>query len=182
MYKKYKFPLQLFIFFEKVNPAIWTSDVSNKNCLFSFLPGKAGLGLSVFLKNELFLGANYLVDASCVDMQHMHRGGRQFSKVLVFYIFYFLFLKNRVIFCFLNSSTLSSIDSVYPNANWLEREFAEMFGVSLVNKIDARNLLLDYSLSENPMLRDFPSVGYREVYYSVFSESVSYSNGAVVEL
>jgi NADH-quinone oxidoreductase subunit C len=112
----------------------------------------------------------------------MRAGNRQLSEALTFYIFYFLFLKNRMVFCFLNSAALSSVDSVYPNANWLEREFSEMFGVNLVNKVDARNLLLDYSLSENPLLRAFPSVGYREVHYSVLSESVVYSSGSAVEL
>lgn len=115
-------------------------------------------------------------------MQGMHRTGLKVKSSLIFYIFYFFFLKKRIVFCFPSFAGISAVDSVYSNANWLEREFVEMFGVSLASKVDARNLLLDYSLSENPLIKEFPSVGLREVHYSVLAESVVYSAASSVEL
>jgi NADH:ubiquinone oxidoreductase subunit C len=57
-----------------------------------------------------------------------------------------------------------------------------MFGIFFISKIDARNLLLDYSLNENPLLKVYPSVGLREVSYSILSEGVTYSYVSSVEL
>lgn len=181
-YKKHKFPVQLLIFFEKVSPSFWSSKVSRANCFFLFLPSSLSLHLSVLLKNELFLGSSYLVDASCVDLKQPSSVCSASSKALVFYMYYFFFLKKRIIFCFSMAQQLQSIDYVYPSAGWLEREFSEMFGVYLDRKLDSRNLLLDYSLNENPLLKSFPSVGFREVHYSMLAESVVYTSAAAVEL
>ena len=146
------------------------------------LPSTASAPLAHFLKNELFLSPSYVVDASCINSQQVVTFARAQDSLLAFYIYYFFFLKKRVIFLFPKVKQINSIDSVYPSACWLEREFSEMFGAYITNKIDARNLLLDYSLNENPLLKAYPSVGLREVHYSLLAESVVYSSSAIVEL
>lgn len=146
------------------------------------LPGEVCLQLSFFLKNELFLSPSYVVDASCVDLQQTPSFTRNYSSMLTFYIYYFFFLKKRIIFFFPKTKQLNSVDSVYPSACWLERELSEMFGVYFNSKVDSRNLLLDYSLNENPLLKAYPSVGLREVHYSLLTESVVYSSTSAIEL
>ncbi len=128
------------------------------------------------------LSTSYIVDASGIDSQALTRANNKNQNAFLFFIFYFLFLKKRVIFCFNQNNKIKSIDSIYPSANWLEREFSEMFGIFFISKIDARNLLLDYSLNENPLLKVYPSVGLREVSYSILSEGVTYSYVSSVEL
>lgn len=182
MYKKYKTPAQLFLFFEKIKPALFLSKSSREHSVFLLLPSKLLAALAFFLKNEVFLGPSYLVDASCVDSQELSAWSKISGEPVVFYIYYFFFLKKRIIFLFFKNSDYCSVDSIYPSANWLEREFSEMFGVSIFEKVDARNLLLDYSLNENPLLKSFPTVGLRELHYSVLAEGVVYSNASAVEL
>lgn len=162
--------------------AVWGSKISKTNCLFCFLPASALYSLTFFLKNELFLSPSYLVDASCVDSQSIMQNPVKNKNTFLFFIFYFLFLKQRIIFLLKGSSIIRSIDSIYPSANWIEREFIEMFGIVCHSKVDNRNLLLDYSLNENPLLKEYPSVGLREVHYSILSESVVYSFSNHVEL
>ena len=174
--------MQLFLIFEKIHPAFFTSKISREHTIFLFLPSAVLHTLALFLKNEVFLGASYVVDASCVDAQEIQHKFAVKSEPIIFYIIYFLFLKKRVIFLFYKNSELRSIDSIYSSANWLEREFSEMFGASIFSKVDSRNLLLDYSLNENPLIKSFPSVGLREAQYSILSESVVYTAAAAVEL
>lgn len=180
LYKTHKYPVQLFLFFEKVEQTVWSSKIARANCFFTLLPGKLNFSLAVLLKNELFLSPSYVVDASCVDEASgtAHNTG----GVTVFYTYYFFFLKKRIVFLFPKVHQLASVDAVYPSAGWLEREFSEMFGVCFSSKVDSRNLLLDYSLNECPLLKFYPSVGLREVHYSVLTESIVYTDSSSVEL
>lgn len=57
-----------------------------------------------------------------------------------------------------------------------------MFGISFKNKIDTRRLLLDYSKYENPLLKDYPTEGFKDVFYSFFDDQVVYNCATTVEL
>ena len=179
-HQKYKLPVQLFIFFEKLNSNVWGSNISKENCSFCFIPSNFFWAIAIVFKNELFLSASYLVDASCVDFQKVL--GFSKNEALVFYVFYFLFFKKRVVLCFVPRKSSRAIDSIYPSACWLEREFVEMFGVFLSKKVDSRNLLLDYCLNENPLLKNYPVSGCKELHYSILAEGLVYNESSSVEL
>lgn len=57
-----------------------------------------------------------------------------------------------------------------------------MFGISFTNKKDNRSLLLDYSKNEFPMLKDFPTEGYKDIFYDFFENKIDYFNNEFVEL
>lgn len=71
---------------------------------------------------------------------------------------------------------LKSIDTIYKNANWMEREISEMFAPIYINKIDNRMLLLDYSKDTHPMLKDFPTESWGELYYDFLDKTLYYSD------
>jgi NADH-quinone oxidoreductase subunit C len=75
---------------------------------------------------------------------------------------------------YLTSNSLKSIDSIFQGANWLEREFSEMYGLFLIGKNDSRNLLLDYNFNENPMLKNYPCAGLNDIYYNNLSDNLLY--------
>lgn len=105
--------------------------------------------------------------------------------VFAIYTFYFYSTKSKLTVITQPTSefqALYSIDRVYGGANWAERELSEMYGVLFYNKTDTRKLLLDYSKTENPMLKDFPSEGFSDVYYSLLENQVVYYQNEVVEL
>lgn len=81
-----------------------------------------------------------------------------------------------------NLNKISSIDKLFKSASWLERETGEMFRISYNLKIDSRRLLLDYSKQENPLLKDYPTEGFNDVFYNFFEDQVVYNNSTVVEL
>lgn len=108
------------------------------------------------------------------------------NRILLFYVYYFYTLKTKLLlFSTFNNNTLSkvvSIDKLYKSASWLERETGEMFRISYEQKTDTRRLLLDYSKSENPLLKDYPVEGFNDAFYSLFEDQVVYNNSTVVEL
>ena len=92
----------------------------------------------------------------------------QFNSVLFyqrFYIFIINLPKQNFNKNSLSWAPLNSISELFLNANWLERELAELHGVFFTGKKDLRNLLLQYGDSSVPMRKSFPSIGTREIFY-----------------
>nr|YP_007890531.1 NADH dehydrogenase subunit 9 [Andalucia godoyi]AGH24025.1 NADH dehydrogenase subunit 9 [Andalucia godoyi] len=60
---------------------------------------------------------------------------------------------------------LVSVTSLYPSANWYEREVWDLFGIYFVNHPDLRRIMTDYGFEGHPLRKDFPLSGYIEVRY-----------------
>jgi NADH-quinone oxidoreductase subunit C len=61
------------------------------------------------------------------------------------------------------ASPVSSIISVFPGANWYEREIYDLYGVLFTGHPDMRRLLTDYGFEGHPLRKDFPLTGFVEV-------------------
>jgi len=85
-----------------------------------------------------------------------------FLFICLLYTFYFFyFYKFSIsIFSFWNQSlkntSINSIEKIFFNANWLEREVSEMFGIYFFKKIDTRVLLLEIYNKLSPNVKKFP--------------------------
>nr|YP_009579079.1 NADH dehydrogenase subunit 9 [Vischeria stellata]QBK36859.1 NADH dehydrogenase subunit 9 [Vischeria stellata] len=60
---------------------------------------------------------------------------------------------------------IKSIVSIFPSANWWEREIWDLFGVFFIDHPDLRRILTDYGFQGFPLRKDFPLTGYVEVVY-----------------
>lgn len=58
-----------------------------------------------------------------------------------------------------------SITSVYPGADWYERETYDLYGVLFTGHPDLRRILTDYGFEGHPLRKDFPLTGFVEVRY-----------------
>lgn len=63
------------------------------------------------------------------------------------------------------STSLQSIVSLYPCANWWEREAWDLFGVFFDKHPDLRRILTDYGFEGHPLRKDFPLSGYVDLRY-----------------
>ena len=70
------------------------------------------------------------------------------------------------------NSNFFSITELFPAANWLEREVAELHGVVFTGKQDLRNLLLQYGDSTAPFQKSFPTIGVQEMYYDPIKDTL----------
>jgi len=64
--------------------------------------------------------------------------------------------------------------SIYPSANWFEREVWDMYGVFFADHPDLRRILTDYGFDGHPMRKDFPLTGYVELRYDPDQRRVVY--------
>ena len=74
-----------------------------------------------------------------------------------------------------------SVVSVYPAANWFERETFDMYGVVFAEHPDLRRILTDYGFSGYPLRKDFPLTGYVEVRYDDELKRVVYQPVELVQ-
>ncbi|MBV9995504.1 MAG: NADH-quinone oxidoreductase subunit C [Caulobacteraceae bacterium] len=74
-----------------------------------------------------------------------------------------------------------SVTSVYPVADWFEREAFDLYGIFFENHPDLRRILTDYGFHGHPMRKDFPMTGYVEVRYDDELKRVVYEPVKAVE-
>jgi NADH-quinone oxidoreductase subunit C len=74
-----------------------------------------------------------------------------------------------------------SVISVFPAANWFEREAYDMYGILFSGHPDLRRLLTDYGFQGHPLRKDFPLTGYVEVRYDEAQKRVVYEPVELVQ-
>lgn len=72
------------------------------------------------------------------------------------------------------TTQVPSIISVFPGADWFERETYDLYGVIFVGHPDMRRLLTDYGFDGHPLRKDFPLTGFVEVRYDDAEKRVVY--------
>lgn len=69
---------------------------------------------------------------------------------------------------------LPSAVSIFPVANWFEREAFDMYGIKFTDHPDLRRILTDYEFEGYPLRKDFPLSGHTEVRYDDELKKVVY--------
>lgn len=64
--------------------------------------------------------------------------------------------------------------SVYPGADWFEREAWDLYGIMFTGHPDLRRILTDYGFEGHPLRKDFPTTGFVEVRYDDSAKRVVY--------
>ena len=122
------------------------------------------------LKDNEKLKFYQLIDLTAVDYPD------SLSRFNLVYIFLSTDYNARIILnTFISEDeSVDSITSLFPCANWYEREVWDLFGISFKNHPDLRRILTDYGFSGFPLRKDFPLSGNVEVRYDITSKKVIY--------
>lgn len=64
-----------------------------------------------------------------------------------------------------NEPSLDSVQGIYPNANWFERELWDLFGIKFEGHPDMRRLIMPHDWQGHPLRKDYP-LGYEEVQFT----------------
>ena len=129
--------------------------------IICIVPSWALLPFLTFLKNHTNTQFKMLIDITAVD--YPSRSSRFEVVYQLLSIHY-----NARIRVKMNVDELTPIESVsslFPSANWFERETWDMFGICFLNHPDLRRILTDYGFEGHPLRKDFPVSGYVEFRY-----------------
>lgn len=130
------------------------------------------VAVTQFLRDTPGLVYNYLSDISAVDYypDYTARPGR----FAVNYHLYSLLYNRRIrVKAYLEEDEpqVNTIINIWPAANWLEREIADMMGITFIGHPDQRRLLMPQDWDGHPHRRDYP-LGYETVQFSFNADEI----------
>ena len=135
------------------------------------------LGLMAHLKDDPSTRMTSLVDITAVD--HPERADR--FDVVYHLLSMYTNGRVRVKAHVADTAMVPSLISVYPAANWFEREVYDLFGILFSGHPDLRRILTDYGFRGHPLRKDFPTTGYTEVRYDEVQKRVVYEPVKLVQ-
>ena len=104
------------------------------------------------LRDDAETPFDYLSDLTCV-----HWPEREDEPFEVVYNLYSTSKNERVrLKAGAGEAGLESVTSVWPTANWMEREAYDLFGVTFANHPDLRRILLPKDWDGHPLRKDYP--------------------------
>ena len=158
---------------KKINSELTTKVKNSKlkhNQIYLNIESDDLLEVILFLKNNIETKFKQLIDITAVDYPEKEK---RFKLV---YLFLSHEINSRIIVDFFvnENEIVSSLTSIFPSANWMEREVFDMYGIKFKDHPDLRRILTDYNFEGHPLRKDFPLTGHNEVRYSEDNKKVVY--------
>ena len=150
---------------KKINSELTTKINDTKikyNQLYIEIDKEDLIEVTLFLKTNKDTKFRQLIDITVVDYPE------KTQRFKIVYLFLSHEFNQRIILSSLISEKelIPSLTSVFPSANWMEREVFDMYGVNFKDHPDLRRILTDYGFEGHPLRKDFPLTGHTEVRYS----------------
>jgi NADH-quinone oxidoreductase subunit C len=132
------------------------------NQLYINIESEDLINVTLFIKNNENTKFRQVIDVTVVDYPE---NSQRFKVVYLFLSHEF---NQRIVLSYLinENEVIASLTSIFPAANWMEREVFDMYGVKFKDHPDLRRILTDYGFDGHPLRKDFPLTGHTEVRYS----------------
>ena len=150
---------------KKINSELTTkikkSEIRHEQ-LYLNIESKDLISVSLFIKSNKNTKFRQLIDITAVDYPE---NAQRFKVVYLFLSHEF---NQRIVLSYLinENEVIPSLTTIFPAANWMEREVFDMYGVKFKDHPDLRRILTDYGFEGHPLRKDFPLTGHTEVRYS----------------
>ena len=158
---------------KKINSELTTKIKSTKvkhDNIYISIENENLLEVIAFLKNDNETKFKQLIDITAVDYPEKENRFK-----LVYLLLSHEFNSRVLIDFFINENEIvTSLTSVFPSSNWMEREVFDMYGIKFKDHPDLRRILTDYGFVGHPLRKDFPLTGHNEVRYSEDEKKVIY--------
>ena len=125
------------------------------------------LGVCKALRDDAKTNYNYLSDVTCVDRLDFMANDDEHRFEVVYNLYSMgTFERFRVkAAVYEDDPTIDTVEGVWPNANWVEREVYDMFGIVFNNHSDLRRILMPDDWVGHPLRKDYP-MGGEEIEFS----------------
>jgi len=123
-----------------------------------------------FLRDDPLCKFSSLIDVCGVDYPNRERR----FDIVYHMLSMVLNMRVRVKVTTDEETAVNSITSLFPNADWYEREAFDMYGIIFDEHPDLRRILTDYGFEGYPLRKDFPLSGFVEVHYDEERKAVVY--------
>lgn len=156
--------------------AVQSAEIANGELTVTIVPSLL-VSFLEFLKQDNGTRFSQLMDITAVDYP-----ARDKRFEVVYHLLSMVHnLRIRVKAGVAIDQAIASVISVFPSANWYEREVFDMYGVVFTGHPDLRRLLTDYGFRGHPLRKDFPTTGYVEVRYDEVVKRVVYEPVSLVQ-
>ena len=142
------------------------------NQIFLNISNEDLIDVMLFLKTNKNTKFKQLVDITAVD--YIEKEKR--FKIVYLLLSHEFNHRIQVDFSINENDLVSTLVSLFPAANWMEREVFDMYGIKFKDHPDLRRILTDYGFEGHPLRKDFPLTGHTEVRYSETDKKVIYED------
>ncbi len=150
---------------KKINSELGTKINSSEvkhNQIYLDIDKEDLIDVVLFIKTNKDTKFRQLIDITVVDYPERS------LRFKIVYLFLSHEFNQRMILSYgiSENEVISSLTSIFPSANWMEREVFDMYGVNFKDHPDLRRILTDYGFEGHPLRKDFPLTGHTEVRYN----------------
>ena len=160
---------------KKINSELGTKINNTKiqhNQIYIEIDKEDFIDVTLFIKTNKDTKFRQLIDITVVDYPE------ETQRFKIVYLLLSHEFNQRMILSYSinEKEVISSITSIFPSANWMEREVFDMYGVNFKDHPDLRRILTDYGFEGYPLRKDFPLSGHKEVRYNEEQKKVVYES------
>lgn len=130
--------------------------------------------ISFFFRYSCFATNSWLIDMGCYEISHIINTKKDLSTLNILWHVWSVQSLKILTLTFSSLQKSNSIELLFRNSKWLEREIGEMHGWFFKNKKDRRSLFLIPVFYTTPLKKSFPVGGFFELILCPLTSKITF--------